>query len=137
MFTVPNGVRRCLARTSSSRTFPRFPPENEVRSGLSAGGESQERTRLRNRSFRAILDGNKLVFGAENREESQTWLAIVWRVPLLSLCENEHFSNVAGGQPMNLPSIKRAGDSGHVLFQTENAISFSYLPILTELGNLP
>jgi hypothetical protein len=38
---------------------------------------------------------------------------------------------------MNLPSIKRAGDSGHVLFQTENAISFSYLPILTELGNLP
>ncbi len=30
--------------------------------------------------FRAILDGNKLVFGAENREESQTWLAIVWRV---------------------------------------------------------
>jgi hypothetical protein len=30
--------------------------------------------------FRAILDGNKLVFGAENREESQPWLAIVWRV---------------------------------------------------------
>src|ERR1700730_13924500 len=38
MFTVPNGVRRCLARTSSSRTFPRFPPENEVRSGLTGGG---------------------------------------------------------------------------------------------------
>ena len=30
--------------------------------------------------FRAILDGNKLVFGAENREASHTWLAIVWRV---------------------------------------------------------
>src|SRR5438445_9094096 len=30
--------------------------------------------------FQAILDGNKLVFGAENREESKTWLAIVWRV---------------------------------------------------------
>jgi len=28
------------------RTFPRFPPENEVRRGLSAGGGSQERTRL-------------------------------------------------------------------------------------------
>jgi hypothetical protein len=26
--------------------------------------------------FRAILDGNKLVFGAGNREESQPWLAI-------------------------------------------------------------
>ena len=52
----------------------------QVRDRLPAGGESQERTRLRNRSFRAILDGNKLVFGAENREESQTWLAIDWRV---------------------------------------------------------
>jgi len=27
-----------------------------------------------------ILDGNKLVFGAENREELQRWLAIVWRM---------------------------------------------------------
>ena len=40
----------------------RFPPENEVRSGLIAGGESQERTRLRKLGlFRAILDGNELV----------------------------------------------------------------------------
>src|SRR5256886_12019012 len=35
-----------LGMTSSPRTFPRFPPENEVRSGLSAGGGSHERTRL-------------------------------------------------------------------------------------------
>jgi hypothetical protein len=41
--------------------------------------------------FRAILDGNKLVFGAENHEESQLWLVIAWRVPLLSDCENAHF----------------------------------------------
>jgi hypothetical protein len=26
--------------------------------------------------FRAILDGNELVFGAENHEESQPWLVI-------------------------------------------------------------
>ena len=44
------GDQRCRHRPgrplSSPRTFPRFPPENEVRSGLSAGGGSHERTRL-------------------------------------------------------------------------------------------
>jgi hypothetical protein len=37
----------------SPRTFPRFPPENEVRSGLSAGGGSHERTRLWSSKFPA------------------------------------------------------------------------------------
>src|SRR5438270_12193232 len=38
---------------------------------------------------------------------------------------------------MNLPSIKKGGRPGHALIQTKNAISFSYLPILIGLGNLP
>ncbi len=57
--------------------------------------------------------------------------------PLLSLCENEHFSECSRGQPINLPSIKRAGDPAMPYFRPENAISFSYLPILTRFGNLP
>ena len=45
-----------------------FARENQVRTGLRAGGGSQERTRLRNPGlFRAILEGNKLVFGRKSR----------------------------------------------------------------------
>ena len=52
-------------------------PAEQVRDRLPAGGGSQERTRLRNPGlFRAILEGNKLVFGTENHEESQPWLVI-------------------------------------------------------------
>ena len=59
-------------------TASRFrPASTRVRSGLAAGGGSQERTRLRNPGlFRAILEWNKLVFGVENHEESQPWLVI-------------------------------------------------------------
>jgi hypothetical protein len=32
---------------------------------------------------------------------------------------------------------KKGGRPGHALIQTENAISFSYLPIVIGLGNLP
>jgi len=32
---------------------------------------------------------------------------------------------------------KKGGRPGHAVIQTENAISFSYLPILIRLGNLP
>jgi hypothetical protein len=39
-----------------------FAPENQVRTGLTAGGESQERTRLRKMGlFQTILDGKKQV----------------------------------------------------------------------------
>src|ERR1700674_4630751 len=48
---LPVGIRPL----SSPRTFPRFPPENEVRSGLSAGGKRIRTvgpSRKTSRSFR-------------------------------------------------------------------------------------
>jgi hypothetical protein len=43
-------------------------------------GESGANPSLKIGLFRTILDGNKLVLALKIREESQTWLAIVWRV---------------------------------------------------------
>jgi hypothetical protein len=87
--------------------------------------------------FRAILDGNKLVFGAENREEPQPWLAIVWRVTASKPLGKRAFFEYGRWAADEFTVYKKGGRSGHTLFQTENAISFSYLPILTGLRNLP
>jgi hypothetical protein len=87
--------------------------------------------------FRAVLDGNKLVFGTENHEESQPWLVIGERVTASkSLWKRAYF----GFWPWPADEFtvyKKGGRPDHALIQTENAISFSYLPILIGLGNLP
>jgi hypothetical protein len=66
----------------AQRGFLRGALIEEVRFALDSPLEGRVRSEPVSKlgRFRAILDGNKLVFGAENREESQPWLAIVWRV---------------------------------------------------------
>src|SRR5258707_8583944 len=97
---VSAGVRDRLARA-----------EEPVVRRLCAGGESQERTRLQIRSipgrFWTVISWFLALKIAKNRNLGSRSSG---GGPLLTHCENEHFSNVSRGQPMNLPSIKRAGD---------------------------